>query len=253
MIPPVTKTGIAPAVGPDKPLRAISSMATRRVLAELATAYQALSGVRIALESVGGIDAAKRVAAGEDFDLVILARDAIDELSAAGHLLPASVLDIVRSGVAAAVPAGASRPAIDSEEALRRAVLAARTIGYSTGPSGVQLARLFERWGIAESVRARIVTPPPGVPVGTLVASGAIELGFQQLSELLPVDGIQILGPLPASIQIETTFSGAVGAHGRRPEAAGAALTFLASAAAAEAKRRQGMEPADGAGGGVTP
>lgn len=252
MIPPVTTTGIAPAAGPDEPLRAISSMATRRVLAELVTAYQALCGQRIALESVGGVDAAKRVAAREDFDLVILARDAIDELSAAGHLLRPSVRDLVRSAVAAAVAAGAPRPSIDSEEALRRAVLAARTIGYSTGPSGVQLARLFERWGIAETVRARIVTPPPGVPVGTLVASGAIDLGFQQLSELLPTEGIEVLGLLPASLQIETTFSGAVGAHGRQPEAAGAALTFLASAAAADAKRRQGMEPAD-AGGGVTP
>lgn len=253
MIPPVTKTGIAPATGPDEPLRAISSMATRRVLAELATAYQALSGQSIALESVGGVAAARRVAAGEAFDLIILARDAIDELSAAGRLLPASVLDLLRSGVAAAVPAGAPRPAIDSEEAVRRAVLEARTIGYSTGPSGVHLARLFERWGIAETVRARIVSPPPGVPVGTLVARGAVELGFQQLSELLPVEGIQLLGPLPASVQIETTFSGAVGAHGRQPDAAGAALTFLASAAAADAKRRQGMEPAEGAGGGVTP
>jgi len=123
-------------------------------------------------------------------------------------------------------------------------VLAARSVSYSTGPSGVALARLFERWGIASDIQARLITPPPGVPVGSLVAQGAVELGFQQLSELIHVDGIDIVGPLPAAIQIITTFSGAVCANATQPQAAQALLAFMEAPEAAAAKRRQGMDPA---------
>jgi molybdate transport system substrate-binding protein len=196
------------------------------------------------IESVGGVDAAKRVQAGEPFDVVVLASDAIGKLLAAGHLVTGSEVDLARSGVAVAVPAGAPRPEIGSEAALRHAVEAAPTIGYSTGPSGVALARLFERLGLAERIRDRIVTPPPGVPVGTLVARGEVALGFQQLSELIHVAGVDVLGPLPAEIQIVTTFSAAVGARARQPEDARALLAFMASPAATDAKRRQGMEAA---------
>jgi molybdate transport system substrate-binding protein len=197
----------------------------------------------VAIESVGGVDAAARAQAGEPFDVVVLASAAIDKLLTTGHGVTGSKVDLARSGVAVAVRAGAGRPEIGSEDALRRAVLAARTIGYSTGPSGVELDRLFERWGIAEPIRDRIVTPPPGVPVGALVARGEVELGFQQLSELIHVEGIDVLGPLPAAIQIVTTFSAAVGVRARQPEAARELLDFMASPAAAEAKRRQGMDP----------
>jgi molybdate transport system substrate-binding protein len=219
----------------------ISSMATRAVLAELARAYEARSGRTVALESVGGVDAAKRVQAGEPFDVVVLARDAIEELIAEGHLVAGSQVDLVRSGVAVAVRAGAARPDIASEDALRRAVLTARAIGTSTGPSGVELGRLFERWGIAERIRNRIVTPRPGVPVGALIARGEVELGFQQLSELIGVHGIDVVGPLPLAVQIVTTFSAAVGAAAGQPEAARALLAFLGSPAAEDAKRRHGM------------
>jgi len=153
-------------------------------------------------------------------------------------------VDLMHSGVAVAVRAGAPRPAIDSEEALRRTVLAARSIGYSTGPSGVKLARLFEHWGIGETLRERIVTPPPGVPVGTLIARGDVELGFQQLSELLHVEGIDVLGPLPASSQILTTFSAGIGSDSHRPDSARNLLDFMASPSADDAKRRHGMAAA---------
>jgi molybdate transport system substrate-binding protein len=219
-------------------------MATKAVLAELANAYETRTRNVVVIESVGGVDAAKRVQAGEPFDVVVLASDAIGKLLAAGHLVTGSEVDLARSGVAVAVPAGAPRPEIASEAALRRAVEAAPTIGYSTGPSGVALARLFERLGLAERIRDRIVTPPPGVPVGTLVARGEVALGFQQLSELIHVAGVDVLGPLPAEIQIVTTFSAAVGARARQPEDARALLAFMASPAATDAKRRQGMEAA---------
>jgi molybdate transport system substrate-binding protein len=225
-------------------LTGISSMATRQVLAELTAAYTQRTGVSVAIESVGGVDAARRVQAGEGFDVVVLAADAIDKLVGGGHLVAGSKVDLVHSGVAVAVRRGAPRPDIGTEDALRNAVLAARTIGYSTGPSGVQLAKLFERWGIAGQIEARIVTPKPGVPVGSLVASGEIELGFQQLSELMFLDGIDVVGPLPPAIQIVTTFSAAVCARSAQAAAARALLDFMASPDAAEAKRRHGMAPA---------
>ncbi len=219
-------------------------MATRQVLAELSTAFEGQTGQAVAIESVGGVDAARRVQAGEVFDAVMLASDAIDKLIASGHAVQGSRVDLVRSGVAVAVRAGAPVPDIASEEAVRAAVLAAPSISYSTGPSGVALTRLFERWGIAEAIAPRMVQAPPGVPVGSLVARGDVALGFQQLSELIHLQGITLVGALPEAIQIITTFSGAVAATARQPEAARALLAFMAAPAAADAKRRQGMEPA---------
>jgi molybdate transport system substrate-binding protein len=222
----------------------ISSMATRQVLADLAAVFEQRSGREVAIESVGGVDAAKRVQAGEPFDVVVLASDAIDKLLAAGHVVAGSKVDLVRSGVAVAVRAGAVHPDIGSEDAVRNAVLAARSVGYSTGPSGVQLAGLFERWGIAEAIRERIVVAPPGVPVGTLVARGEVELGFQQLSELMHLPGIDVLGALPPPIRIVTTFSAGLCTRSTQPDAVREMLDFMTSTQAADAKRRHGMEPA---------
>ena len=225
----------------------ISSMATRQVLAELTTAFSERSGHTVAIESVGGVDASRRVQASEAFDVVILASDAIDKLIAGGAIEHGSRMDLVRSGVAVAVRAGEELPDIASEEAVKRAVLAAKSISYSTGPSGVALAKLFERWGIADDIKGRMVQAPPGVPVGTLVASGEVALGFQQLSELLHVEGITVVGPLPAAIQITTNFSAGLPARRdmdkTRTAAIKSLLDFMTSPEADAAKRRQGMEP----------
>ncbi|MDM0046222.1 substrate-binding domain-containing protein [Variovorax dokdonensis] len=225
-------------------IKGISSMATRQVLAELIEAWQAKSGRQVSMESVGGVDAAKRVQAGEAFDVVVLAANAIDKLIADGKAVAGSRVDLVNSGVAVAVRAGSARPDIGSEEALRRAVMAAPSIGYSTGPSGVALQKLFERWGIAQDVAARTVQAPPGVPVGSLVAKGEVALGFQQLSELLHLEGIELLGPLPDEIQITTTFSGALCATSSQADAVADMLAFMASEAATAVKQRHGMTPA---------
>jgi molybdate transport system substrate-binding protein len=225
-------------------IKGISSMATKLVLADLAQAYQQRSHQRVAIESVGGVDAAKRVQVGEAFDVVFLAADAIDKLIVSGQVLPGSRVDLVRSGVAVAVRAGAMQPDISSDDAVRKAVLRARNISYSTGPSGVALAKLFERWGIADQIKDRIVTAPPGVPVGSLVAKGEVELGFQQLSELMNLEGITVLGPLPSTIQIITTFSAGVCSASKQPEAVRAMLAAMNSPEAADVKRRHGMDPA---------
>ena len=224
----------------------ISSMATRQLLATLVADYKKQVAVAINIESVGGVDAAKRVMnsaqTGEAFDVVILASDAIDKLIAAGHIDPSSKVDLVNSGVAVAVRAGTASPDISSEAAVKAAVLAAKTISYSTGPSGVALAKLFERWGIAEQIASRIVQAPPGVPVGSLVAKGEVELGFQQLSELIHLEGISIVGPLPPEIQITTTFSAGVCTASKQAAAVREMLAYMASPAAAAAKLLQGME-----------
>ena len=224
-------------------LRLISSMATRQVLDDALAAYAAETGDTVQAEAVGGVDAARRVQAGEAFDVVVLAAKAIDGLIQSGRALSPRV-DWVKSGVSIAVRAGDVEPAIDSEDAVRAAVLQASSVGFSTGPSGVYLTGLFERWGIADTIRERIVQAPAGVPVGRLVAEGRVGLGFQQLSELLHVPGIVVLGPLPDSIQTITTFSAAVCATAADPARVRRLLNWLASPATAEAVRRQGMEPA---------
>ena len=222
----------------------ISSMATRQVLADLVAKFQQSSSQQVSVESVGGVDAARRVQAGEAFDVVVLAANAIGQLTEAGKIVPGSRVDLVRSGVSIAVRAGAPQPDIGSEEAVKQAVLNARSLSYSTGPSGVHLVKLFERWGIADTIKNRIVQAPPGVPVGSLVARGEVELGFQQLSELIHLSGIDVLGPLPPAIQIITTFSAGLAVASTQADAVRTLLDFMVSPAALEAKLRNGMEPA---------
>ena len=225
-------------------IRIISSMATRQVLAELVSLYQQTVDQPIETESVGGVDAAKRVRAGEAFDVVVLAGNVIDDLTEAGRVVAGSRTDLVRSGVAIAVRAGAPRIDIGSEDAVKRAVAGAPSLSYSTGPSGVHLAKLFERWGIADAIKDRIVQAPPGVPVGTLVADDKVALGFQQLSELIHLPGIDVLGPLPPAIQTITTFAAGLASTSTQPDAVRALLRFMASPAAAGPKLANGMEPA---------
>lgn len=223
------------------PLCGLSSLATRAVLAELAEAWRCRAGDSVHFESVGGVDASRRVLAGEQFDIVVLASYAIDDLATSGAVLPHTKTDVVCSPVAIAVRAGAPKPAIATEAGLREAVSAARSIGYSTGPSGIALRRLFERWGISTALRERLVRAPPGTPVARLIASGDVELGFQQWSELAHVDGVDVIGTMPAGLEIITTFSAAqctISIHSPRVRAL---LDFLRAPDVGDIKRRHHM------------
>lgn len=219
-------------------------MATARLLAELAKQFEQISGDSAGFESVGGVDAARRVAEGEVFDVVVLADNAIQLLLDTGMARAGTKTAIARSNVAVAMKTGAGAPPIGNADELRAAVLAARTVGYSTGPSGVAVARLLTDWNLIELLGDRLIQARPGVPVGQLIVDDVVELGFQQLSELIHIDGIEVIGPMPSDIPIETIFSAAVCTASEHPNAAETLLRFLASAEAGEAKRRNGMSAA---------
>ena len=218
-------------------------MATRRLLGEMIAQFEKTSPHRVALESVGGLDAAKRVRAGEPLDVVVLAREVIDDLIGAARIVQGSRVDVAVSAIGVAVRSGTPHPDISSVDGVRAAVLAAGRIGYSTGPSGQYLAKLFASWDPDGRLKDRITVAPVGVPVGSLVARGDIDLAFQQLSEL-GGDGIDVVGQLPPDIQMMTTFSGGVARASAQPDAARALLAFLASPALTPIKREHGMDAA---------
>jgi molybdate transport system substrate-binding protein len=184
-----------------------------------------------------------RLARGEAADVVILADEALVELVKRGMVLPDSRVPLVRSSIAMAVRAGAPKPDISSLDALRRALLSAKSIAYSTSASGVYLStELFHALGIAEQIRAKC-RAIQGEPVGAVVARGEAELGFQQASELQPVPGITIVGPLPAGAQRVTVFSAGVVSYSRRPDAARELIRFFQSPGAITVIRKSGLEP----------
>lgn len=226
----------------------ISSMATRQILAELSGAYQQKTGRSVAIESVGGVDAAKRIRAGENFDIVVLAEDAMKKLEAEGFLKSGSRAGFAESSIAVAVRAGKKRPDLTSEATTKAAVLAAQSVGYSTGPSGTHVLKVLERWGVDAKDTKRVVQAPPGVPVGTLVARGEVELGFQQLSEFLEVQGIEVAGLLPSEIQSVTLFACGISALAGNEAGARDLIAFLASPDANATKWKHGMEPLRRAG-----
>lgn len=220
-------------------LKGISSMATKALLGDLVLAYQALSGIQLDIESVGGVVAADRVKANEPFDLVMLASGALDKLIAQ-DLVKGKVV-LAYSDVAVAVPEQSADYAIGTEEALRETLLAVDTIGYSTGPSGDGLLKLFERWGLSEVLQKKLIQAPAGRSVGTLVADGTVQIGFQQYSELFTVAGIKVLGLMPKGCEIITTFCAGVGSVSSQEVASKQFLEYLETANLADIKRQNGM------------
>ncbi len=222
-------------------IKVMASAAFKEAYLALLPEFERASGHSVVNLWAPSVQMMSRLKNGEIVDIVILSAKALDELSRVGKI--AGCFELARSGVGVAVKAGASKPDIRSGEAVKQAVLAAKSIVYSTGPSGVYLKGLFERMGIAEAI-AHKVKQVQGEPAGAPVARGECEIGFQQVCELLPVPGIDLVGPLPPDIQEITTFSAGLHAQAPEPEAARALIAFLKSPAAAPVIRGKGMDPA---------
>lgn len=185
-----------------------------------------------------------RLARGEAIDVVIMAEDALEGLIQQGKLRAGSRVDLVRSKIGMAVKAGARRPDIGTVDALKHTLLAAKSIAYSDSASGVYLSTvLFPKLGIAERIKDKS-RKIEGTPVGEAVAGGEVEIGFQQISELLPVKGIDIVGPLPEGAQKITVFAAGITASSKQPEAAKVLIEWLHSPAAFAAIKKSGLEPA---------
>ena len=225
-------------------IKVLSTQATEEAYRELVPQFEKASGHKVATTFTGTLGAMKRLADGETYDLLIMSSSSIDELIKSGKIVRGSRVDFAKSGVGVAVRKGAPKPDISSTEALKKTLLAAKSIGYSTGPSGNYIVSLFEKMGIGDQVKPKLKRTPTGVFVGSIIASGDVEIGFQQVSELMHFAGIDYLGPLPADVQYITIFSSGVQAGAKQEDAAKALVKFITAPAAAAVIKKHGLEPA---------
>jgi molybdate transport system substrate-binding protein len=233
--------GISTAHAADVKVMAVN--AVKEAYVELISAFEKTSGHEVTTIWGGTESIAKRVSDGEVVDIVIIAAPNIDKLILAGKVVAGSRVDFARIGIGVAVRSGLPKPDISSGEAVKRAVLEAKSVAYSSGPSGFYLADLFKKMGIADQINDKVKQPASGVQIGELVARGEADLGFQQVSELLHVKGIDYLGPLPADIQYITVFSAGLHTAAPAPETAKALMKFLTAPAASPIIKKIGMEP----------
>jgi molybdate transport system substrate-binding protein len=224
-------------------VKVLSSLATREAYLELVPQFERETGHKIVTVWSGTTDIAKRLAAGEIHDLVVTSSTSQSELIEQGKIVGASVTALAHCGVGVAVRAGLPCPDIGTAEAFKQAMLAAKTVAYSTGPSGVYVAALFERLGIADAMKPKTRQVPSGMTVGPFVAKGEADIGFQQESELVHVPGIDYIGPLPPGLQNVTVFSAGVHTQAAHPDAAKALLRFLTTPAAADVIKKHGLHP----------
>lgn len=224
-------------------IKVIGSVAVKEVILELIPAFEKSSGHKVTTIWDGTEAITKRISAGEAVDVVLIAAPNIDKLISEGRLVAGSRADVARSGIGIAVRAGLPKPDISSGEAVKKAVLSAKSVAYSSGPSGFYLVDLFKKMGIADQIKDKVKQTPSGVQVGEIVARGEADLGFQQVSELLHLKGIDYLGPLPADIQYITVFSAGLHAAATAPDAAKSLIKFLTGPEAGSTVRKNGMEP----------
>ncbi len=228
-------------------IKLIASAALKAAYLELLPQFERETGHKVAAEWTSSLVIQKRITAGEDADVVIVAsvlgENLAEELMKQGKLLPGTQAVFAKSGVGIAVQAGARQPDISSVDALKRSLLEAKTIAYSAGASGVYIVSMLQKLGIYDEVKAKAVAVKPSEPVGEVVARGDAEIGFHQVSELLPVKGIQYLGPLPAEIQNITIYSGGVRSGTKVEGAAKALMAFLRTPAAMRSLGKHGLEP----------
>jgi molybdate transport system substrate-binding protein len=242
---------LAPLAASAADIHVMSSAGFKAAYLELLQQFEAKTGHHVDNAwgpSMGATPQAvpNRIARGEPVDVVIGVREALDKLAAEGKVEAKSETNLAKSLIGAAVRAGTPHPDLSSVEAFKRALEQAKSIAYSDSASGVYIETvIYPKLGVSEAVRrkSRMV---PADPVGEVVARGDAELGFQQLSELKPVKGIDLLGPIPSEVQKVTTFTAALATNAREREAGEALIQFLAAPEAVDAIRRSGMEPAKG-------
>jgi molybdate transport system substrate-binding protein len=234
---------LAASVAQAAEIKVLSTQATEEAYRELVPQFEKASGHKVTTTFTGTLDANKRLAAGESYDLLIMSGPSIDEHIKGGKVLPGSRVDVAKSGVGVGVKAGAPKPDISTVEALKKTLLAAKSIGYSTGPSGNYVVGLFQRMGIADEIKPKLKQTPTGVFVGSIIASGEAEIGFQQVSELSHFAGVDYVGPLPADVQYITVFASGLATGAKEADAAKALVKFITAPAAAPAFKKRGMEP----------
>jgi molybdate transport system substrate-binding protein len=225
-------------------IKVIGSTAMREALDELVPMFEKATGHKVVINFQSGAELPVRVEEGVPSDLVLTTPDNIDRLAKGGKVAANSRVDFVRSRVGVAVRAGAPRPDITTPEGFKAAMLAAKSIGISKGPSGVHLMSVMQRLGIADEVKAKAVMPALGVRVGTLVAKGEAEIGVQQITELLPIAGIDFIGPLPKELQTEIVYATVRPANAKEPAATDALVKFLTSETVAPHLKKMGLDPA---------
>src|SRR5262249_12088091 len=224
-------------------IRVVSTQATEEAYKELVPQFERTSGHKVTTVFTGTLDLQRRIAAGESYDLIIMAGPALDDFIKSGKVIAGSRVDRAKSGVGVGVPTGAPKPDISTVDALKKTLLAVKSIGYSTGPSGVYMVSLFQKLGVADAVKPKLKQTPTGVFVGTIIANKEVEIGFQQVSELSQFPGVDYVGPLPAAVQETTVFSAGLQVGGKEAEAAKALVKFLTAPAAASAYTKRGLQP----------
>jgi molybdate transport system substrate-binding protein len=225
-------------------MKALCTNGVKSVMLDLVPAFERTSGTKIVITWGSANGLLKELESGADGDLAVLTAEAIDDLIKRGKVVAGSRVDLARSGIGVAVRKGAKRPDIGSPEALKRALIAAKSVAHSkTGMSGIYFPTVLAHLGIADVMKPKIVIPDAGTPIGEVVAKGDAEIGIQQISELLPVAGIEIVGPLPDALQKITTFSAGVLTAAKEPTAAAALLKFVA-AESPRLLKQKGLEPA---------
>jgi molybdate transport system substrate-binding protein len=225
-------------------IKVIASTAMREVLEEIGPMFERASGNKVTVVFYSGAVLPGKIKEGEQADLVFTTPDTIDDLTKAGKLVPGSAAQFVRSAAGVAVRAGAKKPDVSTPEALKAALLAAKTVGYSQGPSGVHFNTVIAKLGIADQVKAKGVVPPLGSRVGTLVAEGKAEIGVQQITELLLIPGIDYVGPLPKELQANIVYSTATPTTAKEKAGAAALVKFIKSEAAVAPIKKLGLDPA---------
>ncbi|MGJ7581402.1 molybdate ABC transporter substrate-binding protein [Variovorax sp. RHLX14] len=228
-------------------IKVLTAGAFKQVVVAMAPAFEARTGHKLEIQNDTAGALIRRVGAGEPFDVLMLTPAALQTLASTGRVIPDSIVPLARVGIGVAVKAGAPKPRIATVADFRQTLLDARKVAYidpaAGGSSGIYLDGLFQRMGIAEAIRAKAVLVPGGLVAERLV-TGEADLAIHQVSEILPVKGVDLVGPLPAEVQNETTYAGAVANDTIHAEAARSLLAAMTGPEAASTLAAKGMSPA---------